>query len=193
MHARIAFPIFVALGITTCSALGDLPASRIVEYRIRETPSDPESDVVLQVYLDIKPVDSNGSEITWQVATMWAESVDSSGFVLATWWIEGPDVDTTDGLWRTTHADTMNPTPAEFNDLPEVWGVAEPIDEGQGDLAFAFYSAAPSGGSSMYGGNVGLATHSFLTLNAPVGAVLVDEDGEDEPVEIPIDSIPPSI
>jgi len=75
---------------------------------------------------------------------MWVESVDSSGWPLATWWLEYPDVDTTDGLWRTTHADTMSPAPSEFNDLPEVWGVAEPIDDGEGDLAFAFYSTAPN-------------------------------------------------
>lgn len=193
MTARITVQLiamFSAMFVNGVTAFAGLPEQRIVEYVFRETPTDPKSNIVLKAYLHIKPIDSNGPTISWSISSSWYESIDSSGAVEASWTLDDPHLDTVDGLWYTTHADTSNPAIAEFTDLPEVSGVASPDKAGQADLDVVLAVAAPSS-SGMYGGNVGDSTYSFLTINVPIGAVVVDKDDEDEPVEVDGDEFPP--
>ena len=58
----------VALWTTSYAAAQvDLPGDRLADYYIRETPSDPESNVVFIVTVELAAVDKVGDEVAWDL------------------------------------------------------------------------------------------------------------------------------
>ena len=128
MYARILSTILLAgtflLGAQASTVKAGLPADDGVRYTMRETPEDPESDIVFTAELALKAIDSDGDSIGWKITTMefrQPATTTEPEYI----WVEGaPSVPSPDGLWWIDHADHHSPDLAEFVLSPALTGTA---------------------------------------------------------------------
>ena len=92
-------------------------------FSIFEDPEDPQSDLVLKVYLVLHAVDSSPTAVAWDVTKVVITEPDIGSGETA-WADLSPSVDTCDGLWWIKHADLENPKIYEFVLPPLVEGTA---------------------------------------------------------------------
>ncbi len=176
----------IVLGTGFSAAKADRPSNRTIKFYIRQTPSDPQSDIIWTVELDIKADDSNGESVGWQIGALHVKDYDPNHFRLRSWTETSPQVNTPDGLWWVDHADHMDPLASEFDVTPLLEGTAIAIRQEDADLEYSFEGDSYSGNPS-YGGKVSGLTFSF-TL---VGEEDPEEEGDDEPGEIDEQEEPP--
>jgi len=189
MYGRRTVSLLIGLalwGTTYATAQADLPNDRVAEYYIRETPTDPESDVIYTVTLELTAVDQDGDKIAWEI-TEFALTEPGQGNQDDTVWVDdAPDPDTADGYWWVEHADPEDPQNAEFDLPPLLVGTADAVDPGDEDMKYDVSGAyCNSQCQQLFGGEVGALDYSF-TLASEEDP---EEEGDDEPVEIEGDSL----
>ena len=167
------------VGVTYTSANADLPDDQIIELRIRETPSDPESVVIFSVKFELTATDSDGGKIGWEVTEVVLEDSDSEASPLPTWSDPLPAVDTPDGLWWVEHDDPMDPEASEFASVPYIEGLADATDPQDDDLEYELEGDFYAGGAPPYE-----VTSSGTAYSIRQMAQEPEVDIEDEPVEI---------
>ncbi|MCH7720535.1 MAG: hypothetical protein IH988_06035, partial [Planctomycetes bacterium] len=92
----------IALGITSSAAIADLPVSRVVKYHIRETPTDPESDVIFLFALKVTARERDGGLVAWKISEVRIKEPPSP---VRLWIDDSPSTPSADGLWWIDHAD----------------------------------------------------------------------------------------
>jgi hypothetical protein len=165
------------------TAAADLPGPYNVGYDVLETPTDPNSDVLFEVTLELEAVEAGkDNDIGWLIRNVLITQFDQSGQPRAVWLEELPDVPTGDGLWWVDHADPLNPQAEEFDDTPALSGVASAYQGGSADLIYDF------------DGEVYQQPPPYLPVSSSTYMFKLDgedepeDDGEDEPVPIePVD------
>lgn len=172
----------IVLGTGSSVARADLPKDRTIKYSIHKTPSDPQSDIIWSVELELEADDSNGESVGWQIRALRVKGPTPLG----SWTKTSPQVSTPDGLWWVDHADHMDPLASEFDVTPLLEGTAIATGQGEADLEYSFEGDSYSGSPS-YEGNVSGLTFSFLL----VGEEDPEEEGDDEPAEIDEEEDPP--
>ncbi len=170
----------VCLALSSAMARADLPPDQTVYYNIREVPTDPDSDVVFIVVLDLTAADSDGDWIGWEIAT--AEFWQPTGAKLYSIWTDNTvDVDSPDGLWWVEHANPDKPDRSEFVLPPWLTGTATAEDPSNDDLDYDFegveYTPPPGGPPFEV---TGALTYEFTLHQASEPL----EEGDAEAVEI---------
>ena len=182
MRAKSVFTVsalIVALCAMHSSArAAELPADQIFEYRIHETPTDPESEVVFVVKLLLEAADLEGDAVGWKVEKITFREPGEGGAPDSVWFEASPVVRSPDGLWWVTHEDPQSPTLDEFDDPPLLEGTAAAEDPQAEDLEYAF-EGAEYPGSPPYVITGGL-TYDFRLADCSI----IIRGGENEPVEI---------
>ena len=146
-----------------------LPSNKIVTYKARETPSDENSNVLVEHLVFISAQSQNGDDITWQIDKLKFRESGSGR-----WTDDDPGLSD----WVVTHADPDNPVASDFTSPPNMSGTAVP---GSGDdltYSLTLGSCSVSEGQ-MYGGDVACSAYSYVA-----GSETFAEEAEDEPVEI---------
>ena len=140
MYSRSLLAVFVAAivpGAIPATTRAELPPDQTVYYKIRETPKDPESDVVFVLQLEVEAVDSDGDWIGWEVTTLEIRKPPGTGQSWTIWTENSPSVDTTDGLWRIEHADPQAPKLSEFLEPPLIEGTVAAEDPSNPDMEYS--------------------------------------------------------
>ncbi len=176
----------IVLGTGFSEAKADLPGNRTIKYYIRQTPSDPQSDIIWSVELDLKAEDSIGESVGWQIGALHVKDHDTSHVPLRSWTKTSPQVNTADGLWWVDHADHMDPLASEFDVTPLLEGTSIATREEDADLEYSFEGDI-YGGNPTYGDKVSGLTFSFIFPEE----VDPEEEGDDEPGEIDEQNDPP--
>ncbi len=191
MRSNVLYTILIigtVIGKTYTYANAALPDEQIIEYRVHEIPTDPESTVVFVVRLELTAADSDGNEIGWEITTAEFRQPGSGGDTI--WAENSPYVDTADGLWWIEHADPEAPEESEFVLPPWLAGIATADNPQDDDLDYDLegveYSPPPLPGDPPYE-NTAALDYSF-TLSQEEEPL---EEGDDEPVDVPPDD-PPS-
>ena len=169
------------LSLAAGTARADLPADRVMEYYIRETPENPQSDVILVVSLELYAVDQDGDEVAWKVESMTLTKPASGGGHEMVWVVASPEPDTADGYWWIEHDDPANPVDTEFNWPPAFDGTATATSQGDPDMVYEFGGDyCDSQCQQLFNGQVGAADYFFILS----GEEEPEGEGEDEPVEL---------
>ncbi len=182
---RIVGSVLVASALVLTSAGAEtaaaLPPDHRVEYRIRETPTDPQSDVIWKVELIVEANEVRGRYVGWAIASITLTQFDEQGDVWRVWQEATPEVPTSDGLWWVEHAAPNSPVAIEFALPPYLVGTADPQTGTQDDLDYEFdgvpYDPPPAG--PPFEGRTAAITYAFIILPQPP----IDW-GDDEPVEV---------
>lgn len=181
MRSTSIFLSLLTVGVFPVMATA-LPEKYIMEYRMRETPTDPQSDLTFVVRLKLLASDQKGNDVGWEVTNFIIDQYDENGDVSDSWQDFVPFVDTADGLWWITHADANDPQPSEFAIPPIVSGTAPAAPGTTEDLDYSFngdtYTAPPPPGQPPYPDTVAL-TYQFVLA---VSEETIGEE-EEEPAE----------
>ena len=182
MNRTLGFGIVMVLlgGGASSVAHAQMPDTRSISLVFHSVPADPKSSVSVIVTLTMSPVQTNGSTVGWGIDTADFFMPSENGGWKA--WHTGPlDVlDSPDGLWWVTHVDPYASTEAEFTLLPELTGLGEPENAGDGDLVFfidSTISTIISNPEATFGLQTAYAQYQFTHPGDQV-------EGDDEPVEI---------
>ena len=167
----------VLLGLLVSGANADMPPDQDVVYKIHDDPNDPNSDVVFSISLTLKATARDGNSVGWKIEKVKFHEI-VQGDPDRIWTKSDPNVPSTDGRWWIDHADGDDPQLAEFDDPPELNGIATAKDLNDADLEYYFE------GSSYSGGPTWEATAGLDYEFAPVGAPSTFAYADDEPVEI---------
>ncbi len=175
------------LSLTAGTALAGLPADRVAEYYIRETPTDPQSDIVFIVALELTAVSQDGDEIAWKTTQMTRTEPGYGGARDIVWVDEDAEPDTPDAFWWVEHADPETPQDAEFDQPPAFLGTAAAVEPTDGDLDYDFAGEfCDTACKQLFSGEVGALTYTFRLVSEEEP----EAEGDDEPVEIEGDVIP---
>lgn len=159
------------------------PGNQTVEYRIRETPTDPDSLVVFVIIMELAPSDSDGNEIGWEITEMEFHQTHRFESECTIWVEESPMVPSADGLWWIEHQDPENPELSEFVMPPLLEGTADAQDPSNPDLHYRLegvtYAPPPPPGRQPF--DITAALDYQFTL---VGEQDPFEEGKEEPVEV---------
>ncbi len=167
--------LLVLAAVSVCgSSAWALPPDQIVTYSFRETPSDPQSDVLITLELYVSAQSQSGDDITWKINSARFREPTTSG--QNTWTEDSPSPSS----WIVTHADPENPTATDFTDPPAMTGTAAADQVTNDDLDYDFtLGTCDATCQSMYGGRVIAAEYSFVA-----GTTVIAEEEEEEPVEV---------
>ncbi len=124
------------VGLAADAAHAQLPADRTLKLAFHETPSDPESPIVLIVELELSAEDIDGDSVGWSVEQLRVAELDDYGFTVGEWIQTEPTVATGDGLWWVEHDDAQEPDNGEFVILPLMAGTAVSVMQNQPALDF---------------------------------------------------------
>ncbi|MFH1417607.1 MAG: hypothetical protein ABII12_04890 [Planctomycetota bacterium] len=157
-------------------------------YLIHEEPTDPESDVVFIVRLQVEAEDSDVDAIGWRIVAAEFRQPDGGGGDDTVWLDGSPVVDSPDGLWWCDHADFLAPQLNEFAMPPLLEGTADAQDSQGPDLDYSFEGVLyePPPGGPPYD-----PTAAFNYVFTRVGEQEPKEEGDDEPGEIDEENEPP--
>ena len=144
-----------------------------------DKPTDPHSDIIFTVTLELTAVAKDGSEVAWEIVSVMFSQ---PGVEIDNVWIEyAPDPDTPDGYWWVEHADPDVPQEAEFDWPPNMFGTAIAVAPVEDDLHYDFGGDyCDSQCQQLYGGQVAAADYWFLVEDEEEP----EAEGDDEPVEI---------
>ena len=186
---------FLAIGTTERIARGaepppaippeeSLPDEQIVVYSIHDVPTDPTSDVVFVIELDVTAIDSDFNSVAWEITVAEFRQPGSGGDPDTVWVKNAPPVDTPDGLWWVEHFDPSAPHISEFDMLPGMVGMATAQDPANADLDYdvlgAEYIAPPS---SPYENTTALSYWLAAVQDPPPQEPIEEGDGESVPID----------
>jgi len=163
------------------------PEQQDVVFRIHDDPNDPNSDIVFTVWLELTPSALDGDSIGWDVKQIHFRRIGQGGGPDTLWTESDPNVPTGDGLWWVDHADADNPQLSEFEDLPQLQGVAPADDPNDKDLDYDFESDTYAG-TGLWPVTVELR-YEFQVEGGPTPL----EIGDDEPVGVGEDDDEPPV
>lgn len=168
---------FFLVALVFCRpALGDLPADQLITYYTRETPTDPQSAVVMEVLVRLTAVAATAEEVGWAIGEINIVRLGEGSIPDQEWVDPAPELLTSDGLWWVAHADLMEPQLHEFAIAPALVGTALPTAETNEDLGYFLegseYVPPPEG--APFENTVALS-YSFRLLAAQEP---IDEDEE---------------
>ncbi len=147
-----------------------LPSNKIVTYKARKTPSDANSDVLMEHRLFIAAESQDGDDITWKINKLKFRQPGGDNWT---------DADPGLGAWVVTHANPNTPVASDFTSPPNMSGTADNDEVSGDDLT---YSRTPGSCTipekEMYGGDVACAAYSYVATET------IAEEDEDEPEEI---------
>jgi hypothetical protein len=154
-----------------------------VRYYIHENPSNSSSAVVFQIGLSLKEINRNGADVAWKIELLKLTQPQSGGGAKV-WTKSDPPVPTSDGLWWVTHDDPDQPTRDEFALPPHLQGTAQAENPSDANMKYDFEGKPFSG---MPPWPVTAALDYVFTL---VGNSTPEEEGDDEPSEVPDEDDP---
>ncbi|MCA9254951.1 MAG: hypothetical protein KDA33_04910 [Phycisphaerales bacterium] len=125
-----------ALFLATSNAMA-VNADRVIAYDLFEDYSDPQSDVIFTVYLDLGEQTRDVDAVGWKVKAAYFEMPRPNDDPIV-WKVTAPYLTTSDGLYWVEHADLNAPVDAEFDQPPEMSGTA-PVFSGQYFSSLVFY------------------------------------------------------
>ncbi len=165
--------LLVLAAVAVCgSSAWALPPDQIVTYSFRETPSDPQSDVLITMELYVSARSQSGDDITWKITELHFVETASGD----SWTKSAPNLSD----WVVTHADPNNPAASDFTDPPAMTGTAAADQVINDDLDYDLtLGTCDTTCQSMYGGRVIAAEYSFVA-----GTTVIAEEEEEEPVEV---------
>ncbi|MHC4696604.1 MAG: hypothetical protein ACYTFA_07680 [Planctomycetota bacterium] len=186
MYQRNAW-LTVVTSITLCFVFGvdsaeALPDDWTIDYKIHATPTDPQSDVVFVVRMEIVADSSTDELVGWEVREIRFTRPGEGGNPDVVWVEASPVLASPDGLWWVAHANVDYPMLWEFAFLPWLDGTALPEDPMEDDLDYDFhgdkYTPPAPPGEPPYD-HTTVMTYSFTRAMAedPI------EEGEDEIAE----------
>lgn len=169
--------LLVLAAVAVCgSSAWALPPNQIVTYTVRETPSNPNSDVLIEHELFLMAFSQHGDDISWKFAKL--EFVQPG---VGTWRDASPGLPN----WVVTHADPNNPVASDFTSPPAMSGTAVAFGSPNDDLE---YSSTPgicdSIQEELYSGDVTCATYDYAAAST------IAHVDEDEPEEIDSENDP---
>jgi hypothetical protein len=174
MKSKLSVLIVAILFSSNSAALagGALPSPRRVSYSVFRT-SEPASELIWTIELDIHAVERSDNDVTW--------SVDQ---VHITYHINNPRiwVDTPASNWIVEHADADNVCEADFAQSPEFSGVAEPVSPKKQALEYSFQSSPVNGGGHARMINLALLQY-WLRLQGESQPV---DEADSRPVDLTI-------
>ena len=182
--AQFTMVAAVFVGIVHSNVLAEPTGSEtlLVQYKLRETPSDPNSAVTWTIGLYLKEKQVDGNDVGWLIESIKISQLDSVGQPENVWTEETPTVNSSDGLWWVEHADPNDPQASEFVEPPLLESTATTEDPASADLDYYLegvpYNPPPGGQPYV---ETGALNYTF-TL---VGSSDPEDEGEDEPVELP--------
>lgn len=181
MRSTSVFLSLLAVGVFPAIAAA-LPDDYTMVYQMRETPTDPHSDLTFRVTLKLSADQADGDDVGWKVTEILIDQYDLDGNVSDTWSELVPFVDTADGLWWVLHADFDNLLEIEFDLPPVVSGTMPAKSPTTEDLDYSFngevYSPPPPPGGSPY---MFTTAATYMFVLAETEETIGDE--EEEPVE----------
>lgn len=168
-----------AVSLIACCAsvaLAGFPHDQIINYYLRKTPTDPESDITYTISLEITAVSTNGSEVGWEVVEVTVDEANS----IKNWHEHYPELITSDGLWWVEHNDPDEPEGVDFIYPPTIVGTANTGLVSGYDMDYDMQTISSCSGCdpSMYGGRV-----AFMSYTLNEGDDPDPEDEDDGPVE----------
>jgi hypothetical protein len=177
MTKSLAQNLVVIAAVSVCgsNALA-LPPDQIVTFSFRETPSDPQSGVLIKARMHIEAKSQNGNKISWQINKLtFAEHGGGD------WTEDSPGL----GNWVVNHADPADPVARDFDSPPSMTGTATE-DSGGDDLSYDFIpGTCDATEAQMYSGDVVCSEYSFVA-----GTTTIAEEDPDEPEEIDSENDP---
>jgi len=160
------------------AAIAQLPSDRYITYNIRENPNDDNSSIVFKVSLKLHAEASSAGQVGWKIEeARFLKIVPSASNIL--WIKSSPTVNSADGRWWVSHADTQSPTIAEFVCPPALAGAALAQSGGIANLNFMLAGVHYSG-PSRFNGNVAALDFQFTR----VGETEPEEESDNEPTEV---------
>jgi hypothetical protein len=164
------------------------PADQIIYYAMHETPTVPTSPVTFVISMKLHAQDADRNWIGWKIERVAFRDPGPTPSADRRWVKVSPTVPTSDGLWWVYHANSEQPIRAEFVLPPRLVGTATAADVAYADLNYDFAGVPypPPPGGAPY--NPTAALDYTMTL---VGELLAIEEGEDEPIDVPINDPPP--
>ena len=93
-----------------------LPGNKIVTYKARQTPSNENSNVLIEHRLHIAAQSQHGDDITWQINKLTFRQTGGDK-----WTDDDPGLND----WVVTHADPAAPVASDFNSPPNMNGTAD--------------------------------------------------------------------
>lgn len=177
---RIITILSISLSALPTTSLAKANHQKVV-LRLYENPSDPLSDVLFTLRLELTEKDLHGNSIGWEVLSVNIRQHAKNGQPERKWSEFSPVVDTSDGLWWTEHADVNAPVLSEFSEPPLIWGTAAADDPNDADLDYNLKGGiyVPPGGTSHF------PTTAALNYNmTEIGAQQSMAEGEEEPAEL---------
>ena len=152
-------------------------SDHIVTYKLRETPSNESSSVLIDHRLHITEQSRSGDDITWSIDKLTFRQTGG-----AKWHKDDPGLSD----WVVTHADPNNPVASEFTSPPNMSGTADNDTVTGDDLLYTFtLGSCTLQEKSMYGGDVTCAEYSYVA-----GSETIAEEDEDEPAETEFEGDP---
>ena len=179
--------VMVLLGGTAAQAT-EMPADQVVQYLIRETPSDPASPVEYVVTLTLHAKERCSNKVGWQVAEFELREIGVGGAEDMVWVDAQTVVDSNDGLWWVAHVNAETPNLVEFLGSPLLMGLGSAGDSGVPALGYEFKSSAYTS-SSPFPITASLDYTFTLADDPPTPP---KKKSEDEPVEVPEELDPPA-
>lgn len=174
----------LAVGLQSSTLWAAMPADRVVKYFVRETPTDPESDVIFMFGLKISASERDGESIGWSITEV---RLKEPGSPVRIWIDDSPTTPTTSGLWWIDHADGDVPDDSEFAVTPNMQGTADAQDPNDDDMDYDLLGATYSPPPSLFGGDVSSQTFDFTFVGDNTPYI----DGTGEPTAIDDDVNPP--
>ena len=145
-------------------------SDHIVTFKLRETPSNEGSDVLIDHRLHISEQSRNGNDITWAINKLTFRKTGGDK-----WTKDSPGLND----WVVTHADPDNPVASDFTSPPNMNGTADNDVVSGDDLTYSFtLGSCTLQEKTMYGGDVTCAEYSYVA-----GSETIAEEDEDEPAE----------
>ena len=187
MHTPNRFLSFVApilaatfLGAGTARAL---PDDQTIDFSIYLNPTDPESEVVFVVRLELAAQSSSAGQVGWDVTEIRFTRPMKYAFPDKVWVESSPVVDSPDGLWWIGHADVEDPVIGEFVMPTWLVGTATPEDPAEDDLEYDFVGVTYS--PPEWPQTPPHETTAALTYSLKRAAAQVPiEEGDDEPIDV---------
>ena len=153
-------------------------SDHIVTFKLRETPSNESSSVLIDHRLHITEQSRSGNDITWAINMLTFRQTGGDK-----WTNDSPGLDD----WVVTHADPDNPVASEFTSPPNMSGTADNDVQSGDDLTYSFtLGSCTLSEKAMYSGNVTCPAYSYAA-----GGEKIAEEDDDEPAETEFEN-PPS-
>jgi len=181
-HFAIGVLVLSALlTVAPQSAFAELPPDRNINYYIRETPTQPSSDILYIVRFELSADSQIGNTISWEMLSTTIIEVGTGNPGDKIWIDDAPAPATSNGFWNVTHDTPSEPLATEFDALPPLAGTAWAEDLNDEDLEYDFENGdCDSTCKQLFSGVVAAITYVLQ----PAEGYGSNADGTDEPVEV---------